>query len=423
MRRLWLVLWLTLISASAWAQNDLAEAKRLFRAGARAYDAGQFAAAAQAFEQAYELSPRAPLRFSAGQALRRLYTVSRELEHLKKARRYYQQYVDEVKTGGRIKDAVEALGEIDLLIAKASPEPQPGEGEGERDEPVLGRLQLDSIVPGAVAIVAGRAPVHNLPRTLDLPPGTYSVTMRADGYLDQTRTVRVTAERLALFDPPMAEMRARVSLAAPGGAEILVDGRPAGRAPLARPLELSSGKHRIVVGQTGYEVFTEDLTLARGESRELEADLGMTTQRIASWVVLGGAAATTSAAIVLAILGAAEQRDARRLIEATNGQGRALTAEEGDTYNGHIEARDNFANLAGATFALGAVAAVVGLVMFSLDEPQLYAAAAAEDEADDGEKENEKEPVFELDATAAPVFERCGSDLCPGAGVVLRGRF
>jgi outer membrane protein assembly factor BamD (BamD/ComL family) len=110
MKRLWLlviVLLTSLSSSPASARpNELAEAKRLFRAGAKAYDAGQFAAAVQAFDQAYELSPRAPLRFSAAQALKRQYTTERDPALLRKAQRYYREYTGSVKKGRRVKDAV-----------------------------------------------------------------------------------------------------------------------------------------------------------------------------------------------------------------------------------------------------------------------------------------------------------------------------
>ena len=89
---------LVLLLATLWvpsvgADTNLAEARRLFRAGARAYDAGQFQAAVRAFDQAYELSPKPALRFSAAQALRRQYTVDQDPVLLRKAEAYYRQYV------------------------------------------------------------------------------------------------------------------------------------------------------------------------------------------------------------------------------------------------------------------------------------------------------------------------------------------
>ena len=100
MRRLAILLLLVvavLATAASHAQQPpppskaaLAEARKLFRAGARAYDAGRFDVAVQAFDQAYELAPKVAIRFSTAQALRRLYAVDANQEHLVKALRYFE---------------------------------------------------------------------------------------------------------------------------------------------------------------------------------------------------------------------------------------------------------------------------------------------------------------------------------------------
>ena len=431
MRWLWLVVVLVLSSSSVFAQGDnLADAKRLFRAGARAYDAGQFAAAAKAFEQAYELSPRAPLRFSAAQALKRQYTIDRDPVLLSKAKTYFEAYIDEVKKGQRVKDAVEALGEIELLLASIKSEPEPAEGEGEGEgevvlpppvpaAPATGTLQVDSDVPGATAFISGRAgAVTDLPQPIELPVGTYEVTIRAKGYEDYRRTVRVTPDRLALAYPTLRAKPAKLEVTADDGADVLVDGRPAGRSPLS--LELPAGQHQVIIGQTGHDVFLQNVTLERGDAQSVEADLGMTTQRIISWVVLGGAGVTLTAAVVLAISSASQQRDARVIRDLTEGDNaRALTVAERDRYNDHISARDNLNRFAGGAFALAAAFGAGGLMMFFIDDPDLYGAAARADDATEEQDKpvEKKDSIIELDAAVVPMFDS------PGGVVFLRGTF
>lgn len=436
---------LALTAPSLGQTNDLAAAKRLFRAGARAYDAGQFAAAVQAFDQAYELSPRPALRFSAAQALKRQYTLDRDPALLRTAQAYYQEYLRSEKQGKRVKDAVEALGEIDILLQTLeTPSPtvggaDPGGESGEGAEgggepapapttpsaspvtpPTMGTLQVDSNVTGASATVVGpdgTQELTELPRWLEVPPGTYEVTIRAEGYDDGGRTVRVDAGRISLADPPLREKPARVTISADEGAEVLVDGRPMGRTPLS--LELPSGGHRVIVGQDGYDVFARNLDLGRDDEHLVEADLSMTGQRIAAWTFIGVSAASGVVGISLAIAGAREQVLARRIADLADPSRtdtpRALTPAERDTYNGHISTRDNFARFAGGAIALGVVSGTVGLLLYALDEPDLYGAAAKSD--DDRPSSSETPIPLEIDASITPVGEGAGGVL------MLRGQF
>ena len=96
---------------------DLVRAKELFDAGAREYEAGRYDGAIQAFEQAYKLAPRDGIVFSIAQAHRRQYTKTRDKHHLVQAVALYKEYIDKVKSGGRVADAVKALGDIEPLAA------------------------------------------------------------------------------------------------------------------------------------------------------------------------------------------------------------------------------------------------------------------------------------------------------------------
>jgi hypothetical protein len=233
--------------------------------------------------------------------------------------------------------------------------------------------------------------------------------------------VRVVPRRLSLADPPLREKLGHIKIEADAGADVLLDGRPAGRAPLS--LDVAGGDHRIVVGQSGYSVFTKDVTVGRGESQNVEADLGMTTQRIFAWIIIGGTGITITGGVVTAVFAASEQRDARLIDDLTKGpKGRALTIAERNEYNGHITARDNLSRIAGGVLALGALGAGISLLLLTLDEPDLYAAAAGQDEAveeeDDEGKPAEKKPI-DLDAAVIPIVEGAH----PGGALVIRGTF
>lgn len=57
------------------------------------------------------------------------------------------------------------------------------------------------------------------------------------------------------------------------GAEVLVDGESAGITPLAEPLLLDTGEHRITLHKDGFEPHEETLTLASRDEQSLHVDL------------------------------------------------------------------------------------------------------------------------------------------------------
>src|SRR5690349_5735933 len=70
--------------------DKMAEAKSYFEAGAKAFDAGDFETAIQAFTQAYKIVPRDNLVFSIAQAHRRQYVATGDDIHAKAAIDFYR---------------------------------------------------------------------------------------------------------------------------------------------------------------------------------------------------------------------------------------------------------------------------------------------------------------------------------------------
>src|SRR6185312_4684665 len=108
---------LALLCAVAVADDPKA-AERYFRAGEKAYAAQNFAAAAQNFEEAYKAAPLPEIAFSAAQAYRRQYRVDARPEYVARAVALYRIYLDQVKTGGRVADAADAMGEMQHELDK-----------------------------------------------------------------------------------------------------------------------------------------------------------------------------------------------------------------------------------------------------------------------------------------------------------------
>lgn len=108
----------------------------------------------------------------------------------------------------------------------------------------------------------------------------------------------------------IARLRGRVAtltLNAGAGGDVLVDGEPAGTAPI-EPLELTEGKHRFEVRRGGAAPVMLELTLRGGEAREVTAEPlaapapGETQRR--RWLGIGlgiGAAVLAAAAVAIAL--------------------------------------------------------------------------------------------------------------------------
>ena len=84
-------------------------------------------------------------------------------------------------------------------------------------------------------------------------------------------------ERSAAVSKDLEMLRGRTAFlvlsGAPDGAEVLIDDLPQGETPLAGPLLLDAGEHRVVVRKAKHRLFTRWLTLAGAERLELSAAL------------------------------------------------------------------------------------------------------------------------------------------------------
>ncbi len=87
-----------------------AEARLMFEAGARAYEAGDYEAALRRYEEAYELSGRPALLFNIG-------TAHERLRHDREALEAYQRFLEEVPDASN-RSFVE--GRIELLSRSAA---------------------------------------------------------------------------------------------------------------------------------------------------------------------------------------------------------------------------------------------------------------------------------------------------------------
>lgn len=139
------------------------EAKAEYRAGSDAYALGNYEQAIQHFERAYELSGAVELLFNLGQSYTRWYDISNNLDHLKKARRLYENYVlnvdatglDEQGLADARADAQRRIAEVDRLIGKHDQNTNnPDDGDKPR-KPVHKKAWFWVTIIGGAAVVGG----------------------------------------------------------------------------------------------------------------------------------------------------------------------------------------------------------------------------------------------------------------------------
>jgi hypothetical protein len=377
-----LVLVILLVCAQSASADDRATAERYFRAGARAYAAQNFSAAATNFDEAFKSMPMPEIAFSAAQAYRRLYQLEPKPHYVRRAVELYQRYLGAVKTGGRVGDAADNLADMKRELAKleaagvATTAAAPAVAQT--------RLGINISVPdqaselGAVREI-GDATGHALqvtasidgkkvePFTLvEVTAKEHVISVSADGYFPvEKKAVGVSGQSL-FVDVELEPKPARLAVKTENDARISIDGRFIATAPTAA-IELAAGKHLVTVLRRGREPFGKELTVTRGQELAFAAPLELTARRRAVPWVLGASglllagAATTG---VLAYTNDSRASDLREQIEMGN-----RPPSDADELDSAVSSRDRFTTW---TWVLGGAAiatAGVGGALFYFDRP------------------------------------------------------
>ncbi|RTH04126.1 S-layer protein [Thermus scotoductus] len=135
-----------------------------------------------------------------------------------------------------------------------------------------GILLLESSPTGAEVYVNGTLRGRT-PLRLVLEEGTYQVELKAPGYEPYRATVRVERGRETRVSATLRPIRTGELYleARPEGAEVYIDGRLMGRAPLRMTLE--AGLHEVRVVAPGYGEYRAQVEVRPGESVRLYVEL------------------------------------------------------------------------------------------------------------------------------------------------------
>ncbi len=349
--------------------DEMAKARSLFDAGARAYDSGQFDAAIQAFEQAYAITPREGLLFSLAQAHRKQHAVSRDPRNLAAAVDNYRRYLAKVKEGARRKDAAEALEQLEPMLASAgaAAAPQPA-----RRATIV---QISSNTPGASVSIDGAAP-SPAPLTREVTPGVHKVRLSAPGFHDEEQSVEALSGRFLPFTYPLRERPAKLDVTGADGAEVSVDGRFVGEIPFPAPVELPAGRHFVTVGANGRRTSGTEVALGRGEARRLEVELYATGQRTAAWVTLISGVAIMASGGAFGVIAIAHESSAEDVL--ARAESGPISEADVTTYEEARADRDGFTRASIATVAGGGLVTLVGVGLFAFDSPEPLASRRLE---------------------------------------------
>jgi hypothetical protein len=347
--------------------DDRVLAEKYFRAGAKAYSAQNFKAAASNFDEAYKALPMPEIAFSAAQAFRKLYQVEPRPEYVRRSVELFKFYLEHVKTGGRVGDAADNLAEmkreldtleaagikttVEATTAKTRLVINVGVGE-ETAVREIGDIPSDATIKGLTATLDGKQVEPFTP--VDTDAKEHVITVSADGYFPVEKKTVAIENQSTLVDVELRPKPAKIKVATEASAHILVDGRTVATTPAA-PIEVAQGKHLVAILRRGREPFARELTLTRGQEMAVTADLQPTSRRKAAPWVLGGAGVLAAGAITTGLFAHARNGDAEGLGEQiAMGNARPSVA---DDYDKAVKSRDR---LVMWTWILGGAAVVAG---------------------------------------------------------------
>jgi tetratricopeptide (TPR) repeat protein len=347
----------------AQSRVDLERAESSFRAGAAAYAAGDYAAAIQALDMAYAITPLPAIAFSLAQAERRFYFLEHGREHLERAIRLFRLYLAQVPSGGRRTDALDAISQLEpLLSTLAATDPAVQEALAP-NKPT--RLMITCDAPAASISLDGQPPAPS-PLIREVTPGKHRIAVEARGFDAASRDVTALAGELILNEISLKPRPSQLVVIVPEDADVYIDGQYMSQGPKVS-LTLPAGPHQLAVASRGRRVVYRDLSLQRGASISLNIALERTRQRrlARGLFIAGGVGFGASLALAIVALraqGQAQDFLARR--ERDNVSSAELAAYQDD-----VDLRDRLRIATDATLAASAALFVTGLILHQVDRP------------------------------------------------------
>jgi hypothetical protein len=357
--------------AAAQSSADIEKAKEQFRSGKEAYDNERFEEAAGAFHKAYDLSGRSEL----------LYNVARaywKAEKLKKAEKFFQQYLNELPDAANADEVVESIIQIQEEMAAQ-----------------MSSVEVNASRAGIDIFVDQESePRCKTPCSISLLPGEHTVSARPEGMEAVSRTIEVEAEQSS-----------SVRLELPGRLEVKTDQRSATvriadqgsfRLPMSEPIVLKEGTHNVSIVSDDAR-WSGEIDVVGGELTSILVPLGAagasagpSTLRTVSYGLAGVSAGLLVGGIVMGMQ-ASDTHQALESQQTSQGSVNAQMVEQGQN--------EQFgANL---MYTLSAVSLASGAGLFAWDfyggETSAEEKIPASKESADSEEQQEGDDLLDLD--------------------------
>ena len=108
---------------------------------------------------------------------------------------------------------------------------------------------------------------------IEMTSGAHTLECKAPRHEPYVETIKITAGELSTRNIVLPRLSGRVNLSTIEGAEVYVDGALKGMTPLAGPIEVDVGQHRITVKKAGYHVWNNVVTLEAAQILPLKITL------------------------------------------------------------------------------------------------------------------------------------------------------
>ncbi len=343
--------------------NDLATAAHV------AASVGEYAFAIQALEEASRISADPELLFALGEAHRERFALDHRPADERAAIDAYHRYLQATPEGGHAADATRSLAKLADASSNETPSTETPSSET--------NAQPEAAPPARLAVTSPIARAHMridggdekaLPAFVDLAPGEHLVTVTAKGYWPGLAAVHVARSGVATVDVTLDPAAARIVVPPPSSGEVYVDGVSVGTAPLDHPVDVDPGHHSVTLATNGHHAYSEDVHVARGETRTVSHVLTGTHQRTAAYALIGLGGAGIAIGIGLGVAAVVKDRAASAISARPN---MMLSASDQARYDSLTSARDSFRLGAAISAGAGLVITVVGGGLFAFDTPSL----------------------------------------------------
>jgi hypothetical protein len=226
---------------------------------------------------------------------------------------------------------------------------------------------IGASVAGASARI-DEGPAKPLPLLEQVSAGKHRVRIACAEYLDEDREVVVADGELTPIHAEMRPAPGELVVRAPENTAIYVDGRFAGRAPLATPIRLPAGEHDVALLDGGRVPWGRRVAIGRAASAVVEGELQRSKYRWASYGLAGLAVIAGAAAGYEAVTAVVHDLRVRRFLRRRE-QGEPLDERDLVNYASDVATHDD-AQQRALTFAI--VSSVLGLGaagLYFIDRP------------------------------------------------------